>query len=345
MAVPPSRGHQADCTAKISEFSASSWDEGAGQQRGEERASRVFKAVNDVYEYDGWLRTWIAVIWFIMAYCVMYYSYPNESGAIHSDIKALMTSYVPAPGANNADVRTVLTFVDGLTHALGFLTAYINKAAADGRPEESVQITEYDKLIFARLELDFASNCEPALRKLGMACYREPREPVDPPSTGLNGFRQLQSHELPFMSTYAYRAVLRLGVANSLKPYYRTAYTYDIQRRDGSTDIGALREIIVSIDNVHVRSLPLYMVAEDYTRAFFEVACLLLLLMATWNAFVKFSVCRAGMELHVPHAELCDSRAARRRLLHLTWIFFAQPWNAVDAISLLNYFAWWIAYM
>ncbi len=37
-----------------------------------------------------------------------------------------------------------------------------------------LQITEYDRLLFARLELDFASNCQPALHKLGMACYREP---------------------------------------------------------------------------------------------------------------------------------------------------------------------------
>ncbi|KXZ50522.1 hypothetical protein GPECTOR_16g697 [Gonium pectorale] len=281
---------------------------GASPIAKEQRTSRVFRAVNDVYEFDGWKRVWIKAAWFVATYLVMYCMYPVESGHYISKIMSLMASYEPAPGASS-DVRSVQTFGDALSHSLGFLTAHIDKSIAGGFPGETVMVTDYDQVLFARMELDFKTNCEPAFAKIGALCYRSGLDPttgaqMDPATvaslTGAHGVHQLVLLDRGFTRNQTLEAVAQV--------------------------LGEHLSFVTS-----------------YAK---QVASLVMLVMEIWAEVVQFNTCWSWVELHAPDEDRSsNSKSARKRLMHVTWLFFAQGWNLVEALAILNYVAWWIAYI
>ncbi|PNH05911.1 hypothetical protein TSOC_007793 [Tetrabaena socialis] len=197
-------------------------------------------------------RIWLAGLWFVIAILVVTYHYPAVTGTFHSAVKSSMMSYEPAPGANIADVRSTTTFSGGLSHALGFLTAYVNKAVADGQPEGTVPVTEYDRIFFARLAVDYATNCRSEyVKNKGFRCYlagtnATTGQPLGPDQiaalAGQDGFRQLLADELAFISTYAFSAELQLGVVNRLAAY-RTSYLFTVKRKSGNS-IGSQTKVV-----------------------------------------------------------------------------------------------------
>ncbi|KAG2449946.1 hypothetical protein HYH02_000050 [Chlamydomonas schloesseri] len=337
------------------------------------RSSRVFRAVNDVYEFDGWLKIWLAVVWFAAAGLAVTYHYPPETGMMHSTMKRLMTSYEPAPGANMADVQTAKTFQAGVAHALGFLKAYINKANLEGEPEGRIPVTEYDKIMFARITVDYKTNCKRQLQDKGMMCYTNGTDPLsgaklsqerlaelvdteggkkttlfdkgDTRAKVLARIDQIENDDLTFISTYSFTTKVEFGTYNELSSYYRSAYIFTISRKNGES-IGsqALREVSVAIDCVDVRNLPLYIAADDYTRIIIELVSFAFLLKTFWDEFVQLQVVRAWRGLYLTPEELADQKKARRRGLHVLWFFISQPWNFIDFLTLVNYTAWWVVY-
>ncbi|GLC52075.1 hypothetical protein PLESTB_000580000 [Pleodorina starrii] len=338
-----------------------------------ERRSRVFKAVNDAYEFDGWSRIWLAVVWFVVATTTVSYRFPVIAGTYHSTVKALMTSYETTDGAV-LDVRSQRSFLGGLTHALGFLTNYADKADAAGHPDGMLPITEYDRILFARLVVDFKSNCDPAQKKAGFSCYRSRLDPVTGGQlgeeevarlAGENGFRRIEllnpnvtreelrirvqqvlDEEMMFISLYGFRASLEIGVTNTLAARFATVYLFTVSRKSYDA-IGAqsMRSVVTLIDNVNLRDTPMYICSDDYGRAVMEVISLLFLIGAVWDEVVQFQMVRAWRNLHLTDEARRQPGTAAKRTLHLLWFFFAQPWNALDFIAIANFFAWWITYV
>ncbi|KAG2429046.1 hypothetical protein HXX76_011288 [Chlamydomonas incerta] len=292
---------------------------------------------------------------------------------MHSTMKSLMTSYEPAPGANMADVQMAKTFQAGVAHALGFLKAYINKANLEGEPEGRIPVTEYDKMMFARITVDFKSNCKPGLQEKGMMCYTNGTDPLsgaklsqarlvelvdadgekkvtlfdkgDTRATALARIVAIESESLTFISTYSFTTKVEFGTFNELSSYYRTAYIFTISRKN-SDSIGsqALREVSVAIDCVDMRNLPLYIASDDYIRIVIELVSFAFLLKTFWDEYVQLQVVRAWRGLYLTPEELADKKKGRRRALHAVWFFITQPWNFIDLLTLVNYTIWWIVY-
>ncbi|KXZ50542.1 hypothetical protein GPECTOR_16g717 [Gonium pectorale] len=182
-----------------------------------------------------------------------------------------MASYEPAPGGTS-DVRNIQTFGDALFHSLGFLTAHIQKSIASGVPGEEVMITDYDRVLFARLELDFKSNCEPAYAEIGSLCYRSGLDPTT-------------------------RAQMDPATVASL------------------TGAHGVHQIVL-LDRGFTRNQTLEAVAQ--------VASVVMLVMEIWAEVVQFNMCWSWVELHAPDEDRNNSKSARKRLMHATWLFFAQ---------------------
>ncbi|GIL74317.1 hypothetical protein Vretimale_2009 [Volvox reticuliferus] len=337
------------------------------------RRSRVFKAVNDNYEFDGWARTWLSCIWFVAAIVLVSYRYPATAGTFHSHVKAYMTAY-DTPDGTTEDVRSQSTFYGGLTHALGFLTVFADKATAAKYPEGNLPITEYDKIIFARLEVDLKSNCLKEHNRLGLACYKSAvnistGEKLDEATVkqlaGEHGSRkidlldpnvtraelkervqQVLDEELLFLSTYGFRAKLLIGVVNEMAERFRTVYFYTVTRKNTDA-IGSqsMRSVVTLIENVDVRDLPFYTTSDDYRRIVLEVISVGFLLKAIWDEVLQFNMCRAWRNLYLSDEERRVKGSRSKRTARVFWYYLAQPWNIMDLLAIVNYLAWWIAYV
>ncbi|GLI70451.1 hypothetical protein VaNZ11_015366 [Volvox africanus] len=336
------------------------------------RRSRVFKAVNDKYGFDGWARTWLSCLWFVAAIVMVSYRYPATAGTFHSRIKACMTAY-DTPDGNTADVRSQINFKDSLTHALGFLTVFADKATALNHPEGLFPITDYDNIMFARLEVDLKSNCRTAYKRLGLACYQSAvnistGEKLDEATVkrlaGDQGFRtidifnpgvtraelkarvqQVLDEELLFFSTYAFRARLLFGAVNEIAEGYHTVYFYTISRKSNAA-IGsqAMREVVTLIENLDVRNMPFYITSDDYRRIVLELISLGFLLKAIWDEVMQFSMCSAWRNLYLSEEKRLVKGSGSKRAARVIWFYYAQPWNILDFLAIVNFLAWWILY-
>ncbi|EFJ46256.1 hypothetical protein VOLCADRAFT_93353 [Volvox carteri f. nagariensis] len=221
-------------------------------------------------------RMWLAVVWFSVAAMTVSYRYPDTAGTFHSSIKALMTSY-ETMDSNTADIRTENTFYGVLTHALGFLETYSKKADAAGYPEDMLPVTEYDRVLFARMEVDFKSNCLKEYENFRLSCYKSGIDPgtglqlsaseLEQLSGGERGVRkiellnpgmtradlrariqQLVDRDLLFISTYGFTASLMIGVVNNVADGFRTVYFFTVTRKSNDA-IGSQVDVIHSLQD------------------------------------------------------------------------------------------------